>query len=242
MKTSRVFMLRDFCLQVLCVLLLQNAGLKSKDVSARSMAIDFLGTIAARLKQDALICSGNKFWILQELSCGDDVDLSFPKDACCVCLDGRVENRLFMCPGCRRLFHADCMGVREHEAPNRSWHCMICLCKNQLLVLQSYSDSHYKDEEKKDNIRSKNNSDASDTVTKAEIVQQMLLNYLQDVVTADDAYLFVRWFVLYDAVSSPFKCFTVLFIREHVCAGFICACGTRMTRNLNKSLCTISLD
>lgn len=183
-------------LEVLCVLLLQNAGLKSKDVSARSMAIDFLGTIAARLKQDALICSGNKFWILQELSCGDDVDLSFPKDACCVCLDGRVENRLFMCPGCHRLFHADCMGVKKHEAPNRSWHCMICLCKNQLLVLQSYSDSHYKDEEKKDNIQSKNNSDASDTVTKAEIVQQMLLNYLQDVVSADDAYLFVRWFYL----------------------------------------------
>uniref|UniRef100_A0A6N2N2B1 Sister chromatid cohesion protein n=1 Tax=Salix viminalis TaxID=40686 RepID=A0A6N2N2B1_SALVM len=180
---------------VLCVLLLQNAGLKSKDVSARSMAIDFLGTIAARLKQDALICSGNKFWILQELSRGDDVDLSFPKDACCVCLDGRVENR-FMCPGCRRLFHADCMGMREHEAPNRSWHCMICLSKNQLLVLQSYSDSHYKDEEKIDNIRSKNNSVASDTVTKAEIVQQMLLNYLQDAVSADDAYLFVRWFYL----------------------------------------------
>ncbi|KAB5516460.1 hypothetical protein DKX38_027108 [Salix brachista] len=182
-------------LEVLCVLLLQNAGLKSKDVSARSMAIDFLGTIAARLKHDALICSGNKFWILQELSRGDDVDLSFPKDACCVCLDGRVENR-FMCPGCRRLFHADCMGMREHEAPNRSWHCMICLSKNQLLVLQSYSDSHYKDEEKIDNIRSKNNSVASDTVTKAEIVQQMLLNYLQDVVSADDAYLFVRWFYL----------------------------------------------
>ncbi|KAJ6734812.1 EXPRESSED PROTEIN-RELATED [Salix purpurea] len=183
-------------LEVLCVLLLQNAGLKSKDVSARSMAIDFLGTIAARLKQDALICSGNKFWILQELSRGDDVDLSFPKDACCVCLDGRVENRLFMCPGCRRMFHADCMGMREHEAPNRSWHCMICLSKNQLLVLQSYSDSHYKEEEKIDNIRSKNNSVASDTVTKAEIVQQMLLNYLQDVVSADDAYLFVRWFYL----------------------------------------------
>ncbi|KAJ6371248.1 hypothetical protein OIU77_001700 [Salix suchowensis] len=183
-------------LEVLCVLLLQNAGLKSKDVSARSMAIDFLGTIAARLKQDALICSGNKFWILQELRRGDDIDLSFPKDACCVCLDGRVENRLFMCPGCHRLFHADCMGMREHEAPNRSWHCMICLSKNQLLVLQSYSDSHYKDEEKIDNIRSKNNSVASDTVTKAETVQQMLLNYLQDFVSADDAYLFVRWFYL----------------------------------------------
>ncbi|CAK7338590.1 unnamed protein product [Dovyalis caffra] len=181
-------------LEVLCVLLLQNAGLKSKDISARSMAIDFLGTIAARLKQDVLICSRNKFWILQELSSGDDFDQNYPKDACCVCLDGRVEKKLFMCPGCRRLFHADCMGMREHEAPKRSWNCVICLCKNQLLVLQSFCNSHCKDEEKKDNILSKKNLDASDTVTKSEIVQQMLLNYLQDVVSADDAHLFVRWF------------------------------------------------
>jgi hypothetical protein len=29
------------------------------------MAIDILGTIAARLKRDAVICSREKFWVLQ---------------------------------------------------------------------------------------------------------------------------------------------------------------------------------
>ncbi|KAH0974268.1 hypothetical protein GBA52_016167 [Prunus armeniaca] len=42
-------------LQVLCVLLLQNAGLKSKDIGARTRAIDLLGTIAARLKHDSAL-------------------------------------------------------------------------------------------------------------------------------------------------------------------------------------------
>ena len=111
------------------MLLLQNAGLKSKDVSARSMAIDILGTIAARLKQDGVILSRSKFWVLQELIISDNADKSFPNDACCVCLDRKVEKTLFMCQGCRRLFHADCMGVREQEAPNRSWQCQICIYK-----------------------------------------------------------------------------------------------------------------
>ncbi|KAJ9173210.1 hypothetical protein P3X46_016372 [Hevea brasiliensis] len=180
-------------LEVLCVLLLQNAGLKSKDISARSLAIDILGTIATRLKQDAVICGRNKFWILMELTGGDNVDQSYPKDACCVCFDGRVEKTLFMCQGCRRLFHADCMGVREHEAPNRSWQCQICICKKQLIVLQSYCKSQSKDEGKKNN---KKDSKACDPIAKVEIVQQLLLNHLQDSVSADDVHLFVRWFYL----------------------------------------------
>eukprot|EP00257_Ricinus_communis_P019908 XP_015579021.1 sister chromatid cohesion protein SCC2 [Ricinus communis] len=183
-------------LEVLCVLLLQNAGLKSKDVSARSMAIDLLGTIAARLKQDAVVCSRNKFWVLQELTSGDNADQSYPNDACCVCLDGKVEKTLFMCQGCHRLFHADCMGVRENEAPNRSWHCQICVCEKQLLVLQSYCNSQLKDEGKKNNNRLEKKYKACDPITKVEIVQQLLLNYLQDSVSADDVHLFVRWFYL----------------------------------------------
>ncbi|CAB4309700.1 unnamed protein product [Prunus armeniaca] len=54
-------------LQVTCVLLLQNAGLKSKDIGARTRAIDLLGTIAARLKRDSALGSKDKFWMLQEL-------------------------------------------------------------------------------------------------------------------------------------------------------------------------------
>ncbi|XP_050226954.1 sister chromatid cohesion protein SCC2 isoform X2 [Mercurialis annua] len=182
-------------LEVLCVLLLQNAGLKSKDVSARSMAIDLLGTVAARLKQDSVI-SKNRFWLLQDLASGDVADQSYPNDACCICLDGKVEKTLHMCQGCYRLFHADCMGVREHEAPNRSWQCQICVCKKQLLVLQSYSNSRCNDEGKKNSNRSEKKSKACNPITKVEIVQQLLLSYLQDTVSSDDVHLFIRWFYL----------------------------------------------
>ncbi|GAV65698.1 Cohesin_HEAT domain-containing protein/Nipped-B_C domain-containing protein [Cephalotus follicularis] len=183
-------------LEVLCVLLLQNAGLKSKDISARSMAIDLLGTIAARLKHDAVLCGKNKFWILQELVSEDSVDRSYPKDACCVCRDGRVEKPLFLCQSCRRLFHADCMGVREHEVSSHTWYCQLCLCRKQLLVLQSYCKSHCKDEEVKDKRRREKKSGPSDQITKIEMVQETLLNYLQDAASVDDVHLFVRWFYL----------------------------------------------
>ncbi|BFG26567.1 hypothetical protein CerSpe_128410 [Prunus speciosa] len=183
-------------LEVLCVLLLQNAGLKSKDIGARTMAIDLLGTIAARLKRDSALCSKDKFWILQELVSADGDDHTDPKNACSVCLDGRVEKNFFVCQGCQRMFHADCMGVREYEVPNRSWHCQICLCRKQLLVLQSYCKSQCKDDGTKDHNRSGRNTEVAFSITKLEVVQQMLLNYLQDAASADDGHLFVRWFYL----------------------------------------------
>lgn len=183
-------------LEVLCVLLLQNAGLKSKDTSARSMAIDLLGTIAARLKHDALLRRRDKFWITEELLDQDSNDQGYPKDACSICSGRSAEKATFVCQECERLFHADCVGVREHEVSNRGWDCQLCHSKKQLLVLQSYCNSHYKDNQIKNKRRLKNDSDVSDSVTNVEVVQQMLLNYLQDAGSADDIHLFVRWFYL----------------------------------------------
>lgn len=202
---SVLSLLRVCFLQVLCVLLLQNAGLKSKDISARSLTIDLLGTIAARLKYDAVLCSRDQFWVLQELASGDGVDPSYPKNACSVCLDIRVE-KLLKCQGCQRMFHADCLGGREQEAPNRSWHCQFCRCRRQLLVLQSYCKAEGKDDGKLKNTRLKENSETSYPITKAEIVQQMLLNYLQETGSADDVHLFVRWFVYYILFFAIFFC------------------------------------
>ncbi|KAJ4960537.1 hypothetical protein NE237_020447 [Protea cynaroides] len=182
-------------LEVLCVLLLQNAGLKSKDISARSMAIDLLGTIAARLKRDAVLCRTDKFWIVQELADGDTDDHEFPKDVCSICLDGRGGKMLFVCHGCQRLFHTDCMGVTEHEVPTCGLYCQFCLCKKQLIVLQSYCKPQCKDDGKNNHVPEKT-SETSEPITKLDIVQQMLLNYLQEANSADDAYLFARWFYL----------------------------------------------
>ena len=155
------------------------------------MAIDILGTIAARLKRDAVVCGQEKFWILQDLLSQDAATQHYPKDSCCVCLGGRIGN-LFVCHGCQRLFHADCLGIKEHEVSGRNWSCQTCICHKQLLVLRSYCNSQCKDDGAKNRKASKDDSD----VSKHEIVQQLLLNYLQDVTSADDLHLFICWFVL----------------------------------------------
>ncbi|CAI0388145.1 unnamed protein product [Linum tenue] len=176
-------------------LILENAGLKSKDVSARSMAIDLLGMIATSLKHDSVNCRQEKLWILQALDSEDDAGCSFPKDACCVCLDRRVGKALFMCQGCDRLFHSDCTGGRECET-NQNWHCQICLCKKQLLVLQSFCNMQRKDNGRANRSASAKNSETSNMVTKVEVIQQTLLNFLQDSVSADDMHQFIGWFYM----------------------------------------------
>lgn len=183
-------------MQVLCVLLLQNAGLKSKDISVRSMAIDLLGTIAARLKQDAVRCREEKFWIVKELRSGDMIDRNPSKDACAVCLDTRIDKSLVRCHGCQRLFHVNCTGIRGHDIPNRGFHCQMCFSKKHLLVLKSLCESQSKDAGQKTCTNTGKTSQVTEPITNLEIVQQLLLNYLHDAATVDDLHLFTRWSVL----------------------------------------------
>ncbi|KAL0332141.1 UNVERIFIED_CONTAM: Sister chromatid cohesion protein SCC2 [Sesamum calycinum] len=196
-------------LEVLCVLLLQNAGLKSKDIAARTMAIDLLGTIAARLKHDAVICRKENFWIVQELMNSGTIDPSYLKDVCSICYDSTTERSIFVCEGCHRSFHVDCIGGTEQDAPSRDFVCQVCLCEQQLLVLKTYCESQNKDDQKQTRNRSGKSSRATVSVTKQEIIQQMLLNYLQDAGSADELHLFTRWFYLClwykDDPSSPQK-------------------------------------
>ncbi|KAL0728050.1 hypothetical protein Bca4012_024143 [Brassica carinata] len=175
-------------LEVLCVILLHNAGLKSKDVSARSMAIDLLGIIATRLKQDAVLCSEDRFWTLLESDSEGRVDQVSTKD-CALCL-GRRAGNLLVCQICPRRFHAGCLGLKELDIPSRNWHCPFCICKRQLLVLQSYCKMDTKSTGKVESEEDPN------MITQTEVVQQMLLNYLQDAGSTDDAHTFICWFHL----------------------------------------------
>jgi len=177
-------------LQVLCVILLHNAGLKSKDVSARIMAIELLGTIAARLKRDAVLCSKDRFWTLLESDSEISVDQVCTKD-CTFCLGKRAGN-LLVCQICQRRFHGDCLGLKELDISSRNWHCPLCVCKRQLLVLQSYCKTDTKGTGK---LESEESIENPSMITKTEVVQQMLLNYLQDVGSADDVHTFICWFV-----------------------------------------------
>ncbi|KAI8534083.1 hypothetical protein RHMOL_Rhmol10G0060800 [Rhododendron molle] len=160
------------------------------------MAIDLLGTIAARLKHDAVLYRTEKFWIVEELSNIDNPECSNANDACALCRNEKIEKPLFLCQGCQRLFHADCMGVREREVPTRGWYCQFCQCQKQLTVLQSYCKAHCKDDGLNNGSLSEKSSENANSVAKVEVVQQMLLNYLQDGGSAEDVHLFTRWFYL----------------------------------------------
>ncbi|CAH9092561.1 unnamed protein product [Cuscuta epithymum] len=182
-------------LEVLVVLLLHNIGLKSKDVSIRSIGIDLVGTIAARMKQDAVFVQKETFWIVKGLISGDINDHSFPQGACSVCLDTRNEKYLAVCHGCERVFHADCIGGGRHELPHRNFHCQMCASNNQLLALKLHCESQGMDSSKSKHEREKP-SQANNSITILEIIQQLLLTYLEDVESGDDSHLFTRWFYL----------------------------------------------
>ncbi|PKA59771.1 hypothetical protein AXF42_Ash011895 [Apostasia shenzhenica] len=181
-------------LQVLCIVLLQNAGLKSKDISARCMAVDVLGAIAARLKRDSATCRRERLWILQELADGETDASNKVKRFCSVCSNGKSLD--IVCQVCHRWFHVDCLGISVQDKLVQGWLCHFCLCEKQLCILQSYCKSESKDNNKVSSDAPVNASKASDVIPKSEVVQQILLNYLQETIQQDDSNLFTRWFYL----------------------------------------------
>ncbi|KAF3779134.1 Nipped-B-like protein b [Nymphaea thermarum] len=180
-------------LEVLCVLLLQNAVLKSKDVATRCMAIDLLGTVAARLKHDAAILRGDKFWVLEELHGEPNGDI--PKEVCCVCFGGRGGTEVITCHGCQRCFHNECVGLIGKDTVSRSWFCSLCLSRNQLKYLHSYWRSKCKSEEIK-NHSAGDDREESLTITGLDVVRQTLLNCLQASDSMENFNLIIRWFYL----------------------------------------------
>jgi cohesin loading factor subunit SCC2 len=174
------------------VLLLQNAGLKSKDIPARCFAIDLLGGIASRLKRDSVICSKEKLWILQELTDGDNDSSKILKNKCCVCHGGRDID--MACDTCGRCFHSDCMGAGSQENLQPDSVCILCFCRQQLSMLQSYYELQNKEKSKRTSTSHKKKSAAPDEVTAVDTVQQILLNYLQEAGPQDDGNLFSRWY------------------------------------------------
>lgn len=185
---NTISMLRACYVQVLCVLLLQNAGLKSKDIAARSMAIDLLGTVAARLKHDAVVCQKENFWIVHEFINGNHISA---REACSVCLDLRNDKPVFVCEGCHRIFHLDCAGNGGNTISTQNLYCPICLYKKQLIALYSHCEAQGMECSKKNSRKS---LQSSDIVTSSEIVQQMLLNFLEPAGDAD-VHLHTRWSV-----------------------------------------------
>lgn len=217
------------------MLLLQNAGLKSKDTNARCFAIDLLGGIASRLKRDSVTSSEEKLWILQELTDAGSDGSKILKNKCCVCLGGRGIN--IACDVCGRCFHSDCMGASSQDNLQRDSVCPLCFCKQQLNVLQSYCQLQTKENGKR--TASVKKSAAPSEVPALDIVQQILLSYLQEAGPQDDGNLFTRWYVVWNlclVCANVFGLITILY------AGSIYVSGTKMTHILKRRLSTILLD
>lgn len=193
------------------------------------MAIDLLGTVAARLKHDAVVCQKEKFWIVNEFINGNHISA---REACSVCLDLRNEKPVFVCEGCHRIFHLDCAGIGGNTISTQNLYCPICLYKKQLIALNSHCEAQGMEHSK---INSRKSLQSSDIVTSSEIVQQMLLNFLEDAGDAD-VHLHTRW-----SVATSISSFLILFClrlisqSQYEYAGFIFASGTKKILVLNRS-------
>ncbi|CAM6093121.1 unnamed protein product [Calypogeia fissa] len=185
-------------LQVLCILLFGPMGIKAKDAVVRGAAIDLLGQIGARLKQDAVACTNEKLWILQGTGGkGNDIgneDAALRK-ACVVCDKSKSSNQMmFSCDNCHRWFHGDCMGVTGRDLVGRRWLCLVCLCKRQLASLRSEIKPHVVGGPSLP--KNKKVEDVDSSKEGGAVVQQILLNYLQEVAASDDLAVYAHRFYL----------------------------------------------
>lgn len=187
-------------LQVLCVLLFGSAGLKSKDAAVRATAIELLGHIAARLKQDAIACSRDTLWVFQEVQ-GLDIDCGALKETCMVCGGGKGSKLIIHCDSCHRQFHGDCVGVTEHDFIGRGWLCHCCLCKRQLVSLETFLKEKAADGKlrykNKGVIESRSPEDITVPKTGDAIIQQILLNCLDEAAASDNMAAYARRFYLW---------------------------------------------
>ena len=183
--------------QVFCVLLFGNAGIRAKDAVLRGTSVDLLGQVAARLKEDAVACNKDKLWILQELhdkdihtNSDDDDDHDASARSCSVCGKGKSSKLMVSCNGCNRWFHGDCIGVTKHDKVDRGWLCHCCLCRKQIELL--YPDNKDQTNGIRSSIESKSAEKAGMTKEGVLVVQQTLLNYLQELAISDDTAVYAR--------------------------------------------------
>jgi len=180
--------------QVFCVLLFGNAGIRAKDAVLRGTSVDLLGQVAARLKEDAVTCSKDKLWILQELQSKDVDSNSDDEDSlarnCSVCCEGKTSKLMLSCNECNRWFHGDCIGMTKHDKVDRGWLCHCCLCRNQIGFL--YPDNKDQTNGTKSFSEPKSAEKVGMMKKGIVVVQQILLNYLQELAISDGTAAYAR--------------------------------------------------
>ncbi|KAH7414591.1 hypothetical protein KP509_14G000800 [Ceratopteris richardii] len=187
-------------LQVLCVLLFGSAGLKAKDASVRATAIELLGHIAARLKQDSTACNKETLWVFQEVQ-SSQVESEPVKDTCIVCGVGKGSKLLIPCDSCRKQFHGDCVGITGNDFLSRGWICHSCICKRQLTALEVLLKQKAADGKLRYKVKGVIEPIPPEKIVVPKegmvILQQMLLNYLDEAASSDNLTLYARRFYLW---------------------------------------------
>jgi cohesin loading factor subunit SCC2 len=183
------------------VLLFGSAGLKSKDAGVRASAIELLGQIAARLKQDAIFCNRDTLRGFLELQSPDE-DGRLLKEMCAVCGDGKGSKFTVPCESCFRWFHGYCVGVTGHDFIGRGWVCQYCYCRRQLIALETSLKGKAADGKliykSKGMIQSRNPDDITVPKTGDVILQQMLLNYLDESSGSDSVAVCAHRLVIFE--------------------------------------------
>ncbi|GBG74809.1 hypothetical protein CBR_g19320 [Chara braunii] len=213
-------------LQVLCIMLCGQLGLQSKDGAIRCMAIDHLGSVAARLKADAAVSSNDTLWVLRDLceeedrnaECGEKerpLKQRQSRSLCAVCSKPFGGKFSIECRGCRTIFHGNCVGIGEHDHVGKEWSCYPCLCEKQLASLEAElgiqrqqtngyeGNGEVKDKHKdKEKEKGCGGSFPEPGKLKAEnrsgclVLQQLLLEYLMEAGKSDPVIMYARRFYI----------------------------------------------
>lgn len=203
-------------LQVFCAYTLSSGGLKSKDTTVKSMAIDLLGLVASRLKADCVASEAEKLWILQELDTptGSDAGAfcseakaSLPKSGkklgtCPLCGQICSSGAAVSCASCRKHYHSSCLGLLESSVMARTWYCAVCFCRRQLGALESEIQQPEEGKPGGGVLLAASKSSASDrelaerqnSAGGLAVVQQILLNHMQGAASNHDTASYARRF------------------------------------------------
>jgi len=124
----------EVILHVLVSILLKALTKESKESTLlKGLAIDMIGMIAARVRQEIKLAVEWKE-ILPQLPESEQGK----EDVSCLCKKGRVDENVFWldCDSCHKWFHGACVGILSEQVPEQ-WYCDNCLIRKKIAERKS---------------------------------------------------------------------------------------------------------
>ena len=147
---------------------MKSSGLSSEDYFTRANAVDLLGTIAYKLKKNALTFTESKPWVLEFLDPKINHAESLGENTA-VCVECReiAKSEFVTCLDCKRVFHCHCVGSELQGMDRESEvQCACCFALRQMEEMEKTRE---------EGTRVENGSQRKKLNT---LLQQLLLNAL----------------------------------------------------------------